>query len=182
MTREEVREVLGRLEGTPKLVVALLYGAGLRLLEALRLRVKDLDFPARILTVRDGKGAKDRRTMLPPILIEPLRDHLAVVRRLHDGDLACGRGEVLLPCALARKYPQAGIEWSWQYVFPAPRLSTDPRGGVIRRHHLDESCIQKLSGRRCARRTSPSRPDVTPSGTRSPRTCWGRGTTCGPSR
>ncbi len=143
MNREEVREVLGRLEGAQKLVVALLYGAGLRLLEALRLRVKDLDFPARILTVRDGKGAKDRRTMLPPILIEPLRDHLAAVRRLHDRDLAGEHGEVWLPHALARKYPLAGKEWAWQYVFPTPRLSTDPRSGVRRRHHLDESGVQK---------------------------------------
>jgi integron integrase len=143
MTRDEVRRVLARLEGTPKLVTALLYGAGLRLLEALRLRVKDLDFPARILTVRDGKGSKDRRTMLPAILIEPMQNHLAAVRRVHEVDLIDGRGEVWLPHALARKYPRAGEEWGWQYVFPAPRLSVDPRSGVTRRHHLDESGIQK---------------------------------------
>jgi integron integrase len=118
LTREEVRAILGGLEGTPRLVVALLYGAGLRLLEALRLRVKDLDFSARIVTVREGKGAKDRRTMLPPILIEPLRDHLAPVRRLHDRDLAGGHGEVWLPHALARKYPLAGKSGHGNTSFP----------------------------------------------------------------
>jgi len=125
------------------LIAAILYGTGLRLLEALRLRVKDIDFVTRIILVREGKGDVDRRTMLPRPVIEPLHEHLIGVRRLHEADLEAGLGEVWLPHALGRKYPNAGKEWGWQYAFPASYRSTDPRSGIIRRHHLDESTVQK---------------------------------------
>ena len=113
------------------------------MLEALRLRVKDLDFHYRQALVRDGKGAKDRVTMLPDGLVEPLRNHLSRVKRLHERDLAEGFGEVALPYALARKYPNAGREWGWQYVFPSVNRSIDPLTGAIRRHHLDPQSIQR---------------------------------------
>jgi len=143
LSPEEARKVLGYLRGDPWLVAMLLYGSGLRLLEALRLRVKDIDFDYRQVVVRSGKGDKDRRTMLPESLIEPLRQHLARVRVIHQQDLALGCGEVWLPDALARKYPTAGREWAWQYVFPATKRSVDPQSGKERRHHLDESVIQR---------------------------------------
>jgi integron integrase len=143
LTRGEVRALLGAMRGTPRLVAAILYGGGLRLLEALRLRVKDVDFAARLLVVREGKGAKDRRTMLPDTLQEALRSQIESVRRIHRRDLAAGHGEVWLPDALERKYVSAGREFAWQYVFPASRLSVDPRSGVERRHHLDESAVQR---------------------------------------
>jgi integron integrase len=143
LTRDDVRRILAELEGRPKLIAAILYGTGLRLLEALRLRVKDIDFVTRIILVREGKGDVDRRTMLPRPVIEPLHEHLIGVRRLHEADLEAGLGEVWLPHALGRKYPNAGKEWGWQYAFPASYRSTDPRSGIIRRHHLDESTVQK---------------------------------------
>ncbi|SRR5712691_8471373 len=140
---EEVNAALGRLRGTSALVARLLYGAGLRILECLRLRVKDVDFARREILVRDGKGAKDRVTMLPERLIEPLQRHLERVRELHGEDLTAGFGSVYLPYALDRKYPNAGRQWMWQYVFPSARLSKDPRSGVVRRHHADEKPIQR---------------------------------------
>jgi integron integrase len=143
LTMEEVRAVLGRLTGVNWLIASLLYGSGLRLMEAIRLRVKDVEFTRRELLVRDGKGGKDRVTMLPDRLIEPLRDHFARVKRVHEQDLAAGCGEVYLPFALARKYPHAGRQWSWQYVFPAQRLSLDPRSDRVRRHHVDEKGVQR---------------------------------------
>lgn len=143
LTAEEVRRVLRELSGSPWLVACLLYGSGLRLMEAVRLRVKDLDFDHRAILVRDGKGAKDRVVTLPDGLILPLKQHLAHVRLLHDKDLADGFGAVYLPHALERKYPSAPREWHWQYVFPSGSRSMDPRSGVERRHHLDESSIQK---------------------------------------
>jgi integron integrase len=143
LTRGEVRLVLSNLAGMPSLVGRLLYGSGLRLLEALRLRVKDLDFEERALLVRAGKGAKDRITMLPDQLIGPLREHLRGVRTVHQRDLAAGFGTVYLPYALERKYPNAATAWGWQWVFPASRLSTDPRSGVVRRHHLSDSQVQR---------------------------------------
>jgi integron integrase len=124
-------------------VGTLLYGAGLRLLEALRLRVKDVDFALNQLTIRDAKGGKDRRSMLPLALKEPLGRHLEAVKALHERDLADEYGDVFLPDALARKYPGAARQWGWQYVFPAPTRSRDPRSGAVRRHHLNESAIQK---------------------------------------
>ncbi len=143
LTREEVRRTLGRMSGITRLVSALLYGTGMRLLEGLRLRVKDVDFVAREIIVRQGKGRKDRRTMLPDVLAEELQDHLVRVRTLHERDQSEGFGEVWLPYALARKYPSAPSEWLWQYVFPSKNRSVDPRDGVERRHHWSESAIQK---------------------------------------
>ncbi|MFA6958919.1 MAG: integron integrase [Thermoanaerobaculia bacterium] len=143
LSRDEVREVLGRMQGTTRLVAALLYGGGLRLLEGLRLRVKDIDFVAGEIVVRGGKGDKDRRTMLPGAVRDPLEAHLRKVRALHAADLEAGYGRVWLPGALARKYPSAETEWGWQYLFPAKSLGVDPRSGETRRHHLDESTVQK---------------------------------------
>ncbi|MDX1253385.1 MAG: integron integrase [Gammaproteobacteria bacterium] len=143
LTHAEVKVLLDRLEGTPWLMASLLYGAGLRLLECARLRVKDVEFERGELIVRDGKGQKDRVTMLPAMLTEPLRAHLVRVKRLHEEDLAAGHGDVYLPNALARKYPNAGKMWGWQYVFPANQLSIDPRSGVTRRHHADEKGLQR---------------------------------------
>lgn len=143
LTRSEVRAVIAELSGVHRLMAQLLYGSGLRLMECLRLRVKDLDFEAHQLTVRDGKGMHDRVTMLPESLVDPLRAHLAHVRQLHDQDLAEGYGEVFLPFALARKAPHAARAWGWQYVFPASQRSLDPRSGVMRRHHLHESALQR---------------------------------------
>lgn len=143
LTRAEVEQVLGHLQGTPWLIASLLYGSGLRVLECLRLRVKDVDFSYLQVLVRDGKGDKDRVTMLPERLAGPLRAHLERVRRLHARDLEDGFGEVHLPFALARKYPRVGKEWAWQYVFPSAHRSADPQDGVIRRHHLDESVPQR---------------------------------------
>jgi len=139
----EVRAVLSRLDGVPRLVATLLYGSGLRLMEALRLRIKDLDFALNQILVRDGQGQKDRRTMLPASLVDSLRLHLADVKALHDADLKRGLGETWLPEALATKYPAASRQWAWQYVFPAPGLSRDPRTGRTGRHHLHETTVQK---------------------------------------
>jgi integron integrase len=151
LTETEVRALLAQLDGTRWLAVSLLYSSGMRLLDGLRLRVKDVDFERREITVRDGKGARDRRTMLSERLIEPLRSHLARVRALHEKDLSEGFGDVYLPFALARKYPKAGRSWPWQYVFPASSRSTDPRGGAVRRHHLDEKVVQRAVARATAR-------------------------------
>ena len=144
LTSEEVAAVLAHLEGHHYLIVSLLYGSGLRLLEALRLRVKDLDFAYQQLIVRDGKGQKDRVTMLPASLEEPLRRHLQRVKMTHEDDRDAGFGAVYLPYALARKYPTAATAWGWQYVFPASRRSLDPRSGVERRHHLAEQAVQRV--------------------------------------
>jgi integron integrase len=125
------------------LVAVLLYGAGLRLMEALRLRVQDIDFKRREILVREGKGFKDRVTMLPELAVQPLRMHLDEVRALHERDLAEGFGEVYLPYALERKYSHAGRAWGWQYAFPSGNCSFDPRSGKTRRHHIDEQTIQR---------------------------------------
>lgn len=143
LTVEEIQALLSHLQGEVWLVASLLYGSGLRLLEACRLRVLDVDFSMRQLIVRNGKGAKDRITMLPESLIEPLRSHLELVHQQHERDCANGGGEVYLPFALDRKYPNAPLEWKWQYVFPAGEPSTDPRSGACRRHHIDEQRIQR---------------------------------------
>ena len=141
--REEVRRVLNQLHGVPRLVATLLYGGGLRLTEGLRLRVKDLDFSASQIVVRGGKGNKDRVTLLPAAVPEDLTNQVASVRRLHEADLARGAGWVELPGALTRKYPNAGREWLWQWVFPATRGYTEPETGQRRRHHLHESVLQR---------------------------------------
>ena len=137
LSEAEVRAVRERLEGAPALVVGLLYGSGLRLMEALRLRVKDLDFARRELTVRDGKGGKDRMTLLPQSLVAGLQDHLLQVRIVHQTDLAAGWGRVQMPYALARKYPNAEREWAWQWVFPQQNRWHDRESGIQGRHHLD---------------------------------------------
>ena len=143
LTREEVVCVLGRLSGPSWLIVALLYGAGLRLTECLELRVKDVDMTGRQIVVRSGKGQKDRRTVLPASILQPLERHLRVVQRLHARDVRAGVGRVSLPDALAVKYPQAATEWRWQFVFPAGRLCRDPRWGPPSRYHLHESVVQR---------------------------------------
>ena len=143
LTVAETQRLLAATSGTAGLVVRLLYGTGMRLMEGLRLRVKDIDFDRRQITIRAGKGDKDRVTMLPASLIEPLRAHLDERRRWHDKDLATGHADVYLPAALDRKYPNAGKQWGWQYVFAAADYSTDPITGVIRRHHLNEKTIQR---------------------------------------
>ena len=162
LSREEAAAVLRRMEGQQKLVAMLLYGAGLRLMEALRLRVKDVDFARGEILVRDGKGAKDRVTMLPAALREPLESHLMRIRAQHQADLEEGFGEVYLPYALARKYPQASREWGWQYVFPSDRRSLDPRdpGARPRRHHVDDKTIQRAMKQavRDARLVKPATP------------------------
>lgn len=141
---EEVKRLLGCLNGKDLLIAGLLYGAGLRLMELARLRVKDIDMDLNTLTVRSGKGDKDRTTILPVAIKDQLEKHLSEVRSLHESDLACGYGEVHLPDALDRKYPKAGKKWAWQYVFPAGNLSVDPRTGLVRRHHIGDSTIQEM--------------------------------------
>ena len=143
LTQAEVQSVLARLTGTHWLVSGLLYGAGLRIMEALRLRVKDVEFSRGEILVREGKGFKDRVTMLPAAVAEPLKAHLIQVRDLHEQDVAEGFGEVYLPYALDRKYPNAGREWGWQYVFPSKNRSVDPRSGEVRRHHVQDQAIQR---------------------------------------
>ncbi len=142
-TPDEVKNLLLQLEGAAWIMGQLLYGAGLRLMECLRLRVKDIDFGYKQIVVRDGKGHKDRMTMLPEVVIEPLGRHLMKVKQIHERDLKEGFGSAYLPYALARKYPRADREWGWQYVFPAARRSIDPRSGVERRHHVTENVLQR---------------------------------------
>jgi integron integrase len=143
LTPSEVKDVLQHLHGVHKLVIQLLYGSGLRLREGLQLRVKDIDFAQQQLILRNTKGQESRVTVLPTTLIQPLQDHLQWVRRLHEADLNRGYGSVYLPFALERKYSGGGRQWIWQYVFPAERLSQDPRSGVTRRHHLHETGLQR---------------------------------------
>lgn len=143
LTVDEVRAVLAELHDVCWLIACLQYGSGLRLMESLRLRVKDIDFDHSALVVRDGKGGKDRVVTLADALVDPLRAHLENRRAVFARDSANGFGSVYLPHALARKYPNAAFEWGWQYVFVADRLSVDPRSGVRRRHHIDESTVQR---------------------------------------
>jgi len=147
LTVHEVREVLKHTTGIERVVLHLLYGTGMRLMEGLRLRVKDIDFERCEILVRDGKGAKDRVTMLPQKLLSVLRDQVSFVRRQLESDLAIGKAGVYLPFALARKYPNADKELGWQYMFPAEGFSTDPRSKIERRHHLDEKRIQRMMKR-----------------------------------
>lgn len=142
-SKDEVRSLLSQFDGTRWLVFSLLYGTGMRIMECVRLRVKDVDFEKREITIRSGKGDKDRLTMLPAPLIDPLYMHLEKVRHLHEQDLKDGYGTVYLPYALERKYPNASREWGWQYVFPSKNTSTDPRSGVRQRHHINEQSLQK---------------------------------------
>ncbi|HKQ31357.1 MAG TPA: integron integrase, partial [Burkholderiales bacterium] len=143
-SRDEVKRLLAQLEGTQWLMASLIYGSGLRIMECARLRVKDIDFHYQQLMIRDAKGQKDRVTMLPDALIEPLRTQLVRVRTLHEQDLSEGYGRVYLPNALAVKYPNADREWGWQYVFPAAKVSKDPRSSTYRRHHASEDGLQRV--------------------------------------
>jgi integron integrase len=143
LSRGEAKRVIAHMDGIYKLMAQLMYGSGLRLMEVFRLRVKDLDFDNHQLIVRDGKGENDRITMFPDLLLEPLRLHLQQVKAQHELDLAQGFGTVYLPYALERKYPNASREFAWQYVFPAPVLSTDPISGIKQRHHLNEANLQR---------------------------------------
>lgn len=157
LTREEVSRVLAFLERVPQLVVKLLYGSGLRIMEAVRLRVKDVDFELKEILVRSGKGDKDRVTTFSARLIPFLQAHLDTVKCLHDRDVADGYGEVFLPYALERKYPSANREWGWQWVFPARELSLDPRSGKKRRHHMDPSVVNRAI-RQAAMRSKLAKP------------------------
>ena len=143
LAREEVVRLLQMLPEKYQLPGRLMYGSGLRLMECLRLRVKDVDFPNKQIFVRDGKGGNDRVTMLPESLCEPLHAHLERVRQLHQLDLESGHGRVYLPGALARKYPAADREWIWQFVFASHKLARDPRSGIVRRHHLGQTSVQR---------------------------------------
>jgi integron integrase len=158
LTELEVRQLMANLDGRNWLMASLLYGAGLRLMECVRLRVKDVDFQYRQITVRDGKGGKDRVTMLPESSIEPLKQHLKRVNVLHAQDIAAGYAGVYLPFALERKYRGAGRQWEWQYVFPAKNRSLDPRDGKERRHHIDEKTLQRAVkyAARAAKLTKPA--------------------------
>ena len=143
LTADEVHCLLSHMHGTKWLMAGLLYGAGMRLRECLTLRVKDVDFGYRQILIRDGKGAKDRVTMLPEPIVEPLQAHLVRVKALHERDVAEGYGDVELPDALMRKYPRAQYEWAWKFVFPSYKRSACPRTGVIRRHHVYENYLTR---------------------------------------
>lgn len=142
-SKHEIQSIMAHLDGVYWIMGQLLYGAGLRLMECVRLRVKDVDFDYRQINVRNGKGKKDRVTMLPKIIEGALQQHLQKVKIIHQKDLSEGYGEVYLPYALERKYPRANREWGWQYVFPARQRALDPRSGKIRRHHIDEQSLQR---------------------------------------
>jgi len=157
LARPEVEALLTALDGVSWIMTMLLYGSGLRLMECLRLRVKDITFPRNEILVREGKGNKDRMTMLPAAVKEPLLAHLDCVRRLHERDLKAGCGRVRLPDALARKYPNADREWGWQWVFPASRICTDPRYGSPQRYHVHESVPQRAI-HEAARRAGIAKP------------------------
>lgn len=143
LAQGEVQRLLAQMDGRTWLIASLLYGTGMRLMECLRLRVKDVDFARRAITVREGKGGKDRQTVLPTSLAEPLQREIERSRILHREDLEVGFGETWLPHALARKYPNAAREFAWQFVFPAPKRSVDPRGGAQRRHHFNDGVLSR---------------------------------------
>jgi integron integrase len=157
LTRDEIHKIFAHLHGMSRLMAGLLYGSGLRLMECVRLRVKDVDFGYTRIIVRDGKGAKDRVTMLPVNTAAPLQRHLAKIKAQHEQDLDDGFGEVYLPTALARKYRSASREWAWQFVFPSSRISTDPRSGMRRRHHVDENVLQ-VAVKRAVRASGVDKP------------------------
>jgi integron integrase len=149
LSRDEIARVLARMDGRPWLLASLLYGTGMRLMEALRLRIKDVDFGRNEISIRDGKGGKDRRTMLPRSLVEPLQREIERARLLHETDVMDGFGATWLPYALARKYPNAPREIGWQYVFPAAQRSRDPRDGIERRHHFDDAMLSRALKKAC---------------------------------
>ncbi len=172
LTKEEVKRLLARLEGTPWLMAMLLYGSGLRLMECCRLRVKDIDFTKNQIVVRSGKGDKDRHTMLPAAIKEPLFRHLQAGKRRHEEDLKKGLGRVALPRALERKYPRAGTEWGWQWVFPATSHYIERKTGEKRRHHLHESVLSGHLRKRGSRQAFASLLDATRCGILLPLTSW----------
>jgi integron integrase len=182
LTRDEVALVLEQLNGTSRLVGILLYGSGLRLMEAVSLRVKDLDLERGEVTVRRGKAGKDRISVIPGSLIGPLQDQLRRVKRVHEHDLLQGRGKVELPGGLERKYPKASSSWPWQWVFPARRSYREPGSGEARRHHLHPSVSSGLWRWRSGRAGFPSGRAVILCGIRSPPTCWRMGMTSGRCR
>jgi integron integrase len=182
LTRDEVRAVLQRLQGVPRLMAILLYGAGLRLLECCRLRVKDVDFATNQIVIRDGKGRKDRATMLPAAVKTALTAHIERGREQHQADLRHGAGWVELPGALMRKYPHAGRDCEWRWVFPATRFDTDRVTGQRRRHHLHESVLQRAVKDAVRSAGIASQLRATRSVTRSPPTSWRRAMTSAPSR
>ena len=184
LTRDEVRAVLRRLDGPPRLMAFLLYGAGLRLLECCRPRIQDVDFGTNQIVVRSGKGDKDRETMLPAVVKPHLARHLERVRTQHQRDLSTGAGWVELPTALARKYPNAARDWVWQWIFPATRTYVDRLTGEHRRHHLHESVLPRAvkTGGVARRDRQAGRPAPTHCATRSPLTCSKTAATSGPSR
>ncbi len=157
LTKDEVRKILGGLTGTPWIMTMLLYGAGLRLMECCRLRIKDIDFSRNQIVVRAGKGDKDRHTMLPGAVKDALSKHLQDIARQHEEDLKRGVGRVILPNALERKYPNAGKEWGWQWIFPASKLYVDRQSGKVRRYHLHESVLQRAV-KEAVRRAGISKP------------------------
>jgi integron integrase len=157
LSQAEVTKVIAQMHGVSKIMTKLLYGSGLRLMECMRLRVKDIDFENRQIIVRDGKGENDRATILPDSVVAELKLHLENVKAIHEKDLREGYGETNLPYALNVKYPNASREWVWQYIFPASQRSTDPQTGVIRRHHLDESVLQRAV-REAAQRAKINKP------------------------
>jgi integron integrase len=160
LSRSEVREVLSRMKGIYSLLTNLLYGTGMRIMECVRLRVKDVDFDRYEILVRDGKGGKDRVTMLPALVVVPLKLHLQQRQALFEDDKRNGKAEVYLPDALTRKYPNAATDWGWQYIFPSGSYSIDPRSGIERRHHLDEKLLQRAMKRavQAAGITKPATP------------------------
>ena len=160
LSKDEVKRLFAGLMGTNKLIAQVMYGGGLRVMECMRLRVKDIDFDNHQIIVRDGKGENDRFTILPDSLIQPLQLHLRYVKSLHEKDLADGLGSVYLPYALEHKYKNANKDWIWQYLFPAPEISKDKRSGITRRHHIHESVVQKAV-KEAARRAGIDKP-VTP--------------------
>ena len=182
MSREEVGRLHAGMTGIHQLMGKILYGCGLRLMECVRLRVKDVDFDQNQIVVRDGKGMKDRVTMLPEQLKPLLREQINRVRLLHEQDLQAGLGDVYLPFALERKYPNAARELGWQYVFPADRISVDPRSGKRRRHHMGEASSSGPCRRRAGWQISPSPSAPIRSATVSPPTSSKRATISGPSR
>ncbi len=157
LTKEEAMSVIAAMNGTHQLMGKLLYGTGMRLMECIRLRVQDIDFTQSLIHIRDGKGQKDRITILPQSLITLLQEQLLAVKQIHDRDLTQGFGAVYLPDALERKYPNANRSWIWQYLFPAARRSRDPRSDAVRRHHIHESSLQKAVKRAAKITTIPKR-------------------------
>jgi integron integrase len=143
LTQSEVESLLMHTSGTSGLILRMVYGTGMRIMECMRLRVKDIEFERGEIVIREGKGFKDRITMLPKSVVRPLQEHLVRVKLLHEQDLHDGYGEVFMPYALARKYPNAGRSWIWQYAFPSAKISKDPRSSRMARHHADEKAIQR---------------------------------------